>query len=189
MKTKFPRNLAIEAASDVMSLLYPACDRIILAGSLRRGKPEVGDVEILYIPKLQVALADLFGKDVLESAAMAAIEKTLYDGILQKRQNALGHEMWGARNKFAVHVASGVPVDLFATTHESWFNYLVFRTGGAESNKRVAMAAAAKGWTWRPYKAGFSRGENELEQWHFVASEEDVFEFAGMPCLPPEKRP
>jgi hypothetical protein len=43
-------------------------------------------------------------------------------GILERRLNALGHETYGPKYKLMRH-ASGIPVDLFAATEESWFNY------------------------------------------------------------------
>jgi DNA polymerase/3'-5' exonuclease PolX len=42
----------------------PRCERIEIAGSLRRGKPNVGDIEIFYVPRIgQVqVLGELFPK-------------------------------------------------------------------------------------------------------------------------------
>ncbi|MBU2597552.1 MAG: hypothetical protein KJ757_08345 [Planctomycetes bacterium] len=38
-------------AEELKSLLEPACERITIAGSIRRQKPDVGDIELLCIPK------------------------------------------------------------------------------------------------------------------------------------------
>ncbi|MGN6643580.1 MAG: hypothetical protein ACTHKU_11340, partial [Verrucomicrobiota bacterium] len=82
------------------------------------------------------------------------------------------------------HKETGLPVDLFAATPENWFNYLVCRTGPADSNTRICMAAQARGWKWNPYGVGFSRGD-EIQA---VASEEEVFAFVGLPFEKPEGR-
>ena len=65
--------------------------------------------------------------------------------MLRRRLSKTGAEAWGPKNKLAVHVESGIPVDLFATSAESWWNYLVCRTGPAASNIAIAQAALAGG--------------------------------------------
>jgi DNA polymerase/3'-5' exonuclease PolX len=79
-------------------------------------------------------------------------------------------------------------VDLFTATRENFFNYLVCRTGGEESNIRVASAAIARGWKWNPYGNGFSRVVGLGSEHHDVTSEREVFEFVGLPYLEPWKR-
>lgn len=88
------------------------------------------------------------------------------------------------KNKLLRHVESGIPVDLFATTEASWWNYLVCRTGGAQTNVRICNAAIAKGWNWAPYGAGFKTREGLVP----VHSEREVFEAVGLKYLEPEER-
>ena len=38
-------------AEELKSLLEPACEKMVIAGSIRRQKPEVGDIELLCIPR------------------------------------------------------------------------------------------------------------------------------------------
>ena len=171
--------------------LDPHCDRSIVAGSIRRGKPRVGDIEILYIPKCEwrPMQVDLFTEQRINLAdeAISVLER---DGILERRRNAKGSEVFGPKNKLMRHVETGIPVDLFAATDENWFNYLVCRTGPAESNIRIASEARRRGWKWNPYGRGFSRGgplagpSGEF----VVQSERDVFEFVGLPYLEPSER-
>jgi DNA polymerase/3'-5' exonuclease PolX len=42
---------ALEIAEKVKALLAPHCERIEIAGSIRRKKPDVKDIEIVAIPK------------------------------------------------------------------------------------------------------------------------------------------
>jgi hypothetical protein len=49
-------------AINICHKLHPYCDRINIAGSIRRKKPEVKDIEIVCIPKqIEVDSEDLFG--------------------------------------------------------------------------------------------------------------------------------
>ena len=59
IKTRFPRAAAIAVARELCEALKPHCERLIVAGSLRRMKQQVGDVEIVYIPKIRKYQIDL----------------------------------------------------------------------------------------------------------------------------------
>jgi DNA polymerase (family 10) len=183
-KPKFPRQAAIEVARQLHAWLGPSCDRVIFAGSLRRRKQFVGDIEILYIPKFETAPDGLFDTKQLNLSDQA-IDRLLSIGAIQKRPNTLGHDSWGQKNKLALHTETGIPIDLFAATARNWWNYLVCRTGGAENNVRIAAAAQSKGWKWHPYNAGFTDQHGNLVS---VTSEEDVFRHVGLPYLQPWER-
>jgi DNA polymerase/3'-5' exonuclease PolX len=187
-KKKFPREIAAKVFEELRARLADCClpDYIAAAGSYRRLKPLVGDLEILYAPRFGPAAdGELFAVEKnLFDVRLSVLE---FDRILARRHNVNGSEMFGEKNKLMVHVATGLPVDLFATTPESWMNYLVCRTGGAESNKQIATRAKAQGYTWNPYGPGFTRlcdGKCFVMQ-----SEKAVFEFVGLPYLEPHERP
>lgn len=160
-----------------------------VVGSVRRRKPDCGDVELLYVPKFGPVpvKTDLFETNEqrnLTDLAIADLERT---GILLRRLNSRGHETFGEKIKLMRHAETGIPIDLFSTNLESWWNYLVCRTGPAESNVRICMEANARGWRWAPYSPGYVRldgGEPSAP----MESEEDVFRFVNLPFLPPEKR-
>ena len=187
MKTRFPLPVAAAVADHLVGQLSVACLRIVTAGSIRRARPDVGDIELLYIPRVEPSKdpADLFAnRDVnLADRAIADLEARR---ILARRLNARGHPTFGPSNKLMVHVPSGIPVDLFTARRENWFNLLVCRTGPAESNMRIAKAAIGRGWRWNPYAPGFTRAGGGEE--HPVQSEEDVFAFVGLPYLEPQAR-
>ncbi len=48
--TKRPIQTVMPIAQRLLSALAPNCHRVELAGSLRRGRPMVGDIEIVAIP-------------------------------------------------------------------------------------------------------------------------------------------
>lgn len=187
--SKFPRAVALQVARKLCEILKPATSRLIVAGSLRRRKMEVGDLEILYVPRFGLAKGDdLFETE--KNLADLAIEDLQRRYLLKRRLNVNGSETFGPRNKLMVHGLSGLPVDLFEATEENWWNYLVCRTGPAESNTRIASLALERGWRWKPYNRGFVRLEDsaETDEWHVVRSERDVFEFVGLPWKEPWER-
>ena len=183
---RFLWSMAFSVAQEICNALGQGCERIEIAGSLRREKPDVGDIEILYIPiqSEEPDPTDMFANR-LGNLADARINVLLGAGILAKRRNAKGSEVWGEKNKLAVHVASGIPVDLFTATSENWFNYLVCRTGPAELNQRICMAAIKRGWKWNPYGEGFSDPEGNMRK---MESERAVFDFVGLPYFEPDRR-
>lgn len=195
-KQRWPWEKANAVAEQLVRELAAGVFRVSVAGSIRRRKREVGDVEILYIPLcvMQADPASLFGEQVPVNLADGEIFRLEKTGVLARRKNVKGGEAFGEKNKLMLHVASGIPVDLFAATEENWFNYLVCRTGGAENNVAIASAAQRKGWKWNPYGAGFSQEAHQgpfgpvPEKVHVVRSEEEVFAFVGLKYRPPMER-
>lgn len=185
-KKKYPLAQAQAIAAELVGYLGDFCEKIQVAGSIRRKKGEVGDIELLYIPIVgEQESDDLLGSLVPVNyfdLALATLEEA---GILERRKNVNGGETFGEKNKLMRHCQSGIPVDLFSTTKESWHNYLVSRTGGRESNVAIASVAKKVGLRWHPYGAGFTTGNGGIIAVH---SEEQVFSTVGLPYLPPEER-
>ncbi|MDP2873417.1 MAG: hypothetical protein Q8P31_12890, partial [Bacillota bacterium] len=46
-------------AEELKMLLEPGCARIEIAGSIRRRKPDPGDIELLFIPKFRGLVDEL----------------------------------------------------------------------------------------------------------------------------------
>lgn len=194
-KPKFPRADALAVARELVAVFTPATSRLVIAGSLRRRKAMVGDVEVLFIPRFSMvdSVPDLLGNvaSVKVSQTDESLQYLLDSGVLDFRLNELGRRMWGERNKLAIHKASGIPVDLFSATDENWWNYLVCRTGSAVTNTRICNAAIERHWHWCPYDAGFRRGGHSWETArarHAVKSEREVFEFVGLEYQEPWER-
>jgi DNA polymerase/3'-5' exonuclease PolX len=183
-KVRWPRAAALDVARELCVRLKPFCERMIVAGSLRRRKHEVGDVEILYVPKREERAEDLFRTHRV-SLADEEIGRMLREGVLSKRPSVNGATAWGEKNKLALH-RTGMPVDLFAVKDECWWNYLVCRTGPKESNIKIANAAQELGYKWNPYGEGFSRlSDGVMAQ---MGSEAEVFRFVGLPYAEPWER-
>lgn len=173
-------------AQKFVAFLERHCTRIVIAGSLRRRKQFVSDIEILYISMRSsiVDPADLFGARIAAQVADLALTALLESGTIAMRPNKNGYFAWGSQNKLAVHVASGIPVDFFETTEPNWCNALVVRTGPSASNVRIASEAKRRGWDWHACGDGFTRGREHVA----VKSEHDVFYHVGLPYLEPHER-
>ena len=184
-KTRYPAEKGWAVAREIERLLGPYCQKIEVAGSLRRKRPEVGDVEILFIPAFEVEQLDLFRSGPVDQAAKR-IEELRRQGVLAKRVGKHGGTSWGPNNKFAVYVPAEMPVDLFAATEDTWACNLVCRTGGAQTNIDICEAARRKGYKWNPTGRGFSRlgGGPEV----LIETERQLFEFLGIPFPKPEAR-
>jgi DNA polymerase/3'-5' exonuclease PolX len=187
-KPRYDHAVALPIAQAIRALLSPCCVRIEIAGSLRRGRPTVGDIELVYVPRFgpQPAGLELLPDERttcnLADACIAGLETA---GMLERRKNSKGQTTFGPVNKFMRHVESGIPIDLFATSEACWHNYLVCRTGGVDTNFSIAVAAQARGWKWTPYGPGFSHPSGLF---HPVTSERDVFDYVGLPYSEPVDR-
>lgn len=184
MKTKYPHAEALAVAKDLQAMIAPACKRIAIAGSLRRMKPEVGDIELLFVPILSERPDGLFDSKLVDVCS-EVVEKMLSDGLLAKRPNVNGHFTWGERNKLAIHVPSGIPVDLFGTSEENWWVSLVVRTGSKETNLALTMGAQAKNAKLNAYGCGVTWSDGTTTP---ATSEQHVFEMCGVPHKEPQFR-
>src|SRR5262245_58243872 len=187
-KPRWARAVGIQVAKELVAVLQPACQRLVVAGSLRRLKPDVGDVELVFIAKQVPApgQTDLFGPPATVSAADLVLGRLLEQGRLRRRLKVDGKlSAWGPANKFAHHTGTGMPVDFFAATEQNWWHYLVCRTGPAELNTRIATRALEKGWKWHPYSVGFTDAHGKVVP---CCSEEAVFFAVGLPYRKPAER-
>lgn len=187
-KKKWQCGFAERIADGLLSKLVPCCDRFEIAGSIRRGKPMVGDVELLYIPTLIAGKpVDMFSPPPMVNLTDNIIEELLADKLLGKRLNVNGHIAgWGPNNKLAVHIPTGLPIDLFATTAENWYVSLVIRTGGKDTNLMLTTGANKKNLTLNAYGCGVTnRATGEVTK---ANSEREVFELCGVEYREPEDR-
>jgi len=161
-------------ADEVKGLLRSSCERIEIRGSICRLKPQVGDIELLAIPKM------IDGVDQLDRELGAMV----FLGILALRRNKKGYTAYGPKNKLMVHKPSGIGIDIFSTTWENWPVASVVRTGGKVTNQRISMAAIKKGLRFHAYGRGFTSPQGEI----ICQSERQVFETVGLPYLEPWER-
>lgn len=162
-------------AEELVELLRPACQRVTIAGSIRRQKPDPGDIEILAIPKFD-GLIDLLDQKLKWLIGIHSLEY---------RHNKKGSITYGPKNKLLSHVDSGIGLDVFSTDAECWPVALVVRTGGEATNKEIASRALEQGMKFHAYGRGFTLASgSEL----ICRSEASVFEAVGLKYLEPWER-
>lgn len=189
-KIKHPRVRALEVARELTLALREHCEpeRFVFAGSLRRMKPEVGDIEMVYVPRVELLPDpdDLLGNPIPTIRFDLVLNEWLKRGLLAKRVGEKGGTAWGAMNKLAVHTASGIGIDFFQANKRNFWTLLVCRTGSAESNMRVCVAAEKRGEKWNPYLGFEDRVTGELL--YVPESEEAVFNHVKLPFVEPRLR-
>lgn len=163
-KKKFPRAAALQVAKELCDLLKPVClpepksgvPMLKVCGSLRRGKAEVGDVEIVFVSRTHEVADGLFDTKTISDAELL-IERLLTEGVIEKRLTVMGSPTWGPKNKLAVHRASGVPVDFFAESAANWWRGVVIRTGPKDFNLKLIAGAERNGLNLHAYGDAFTR--------------------------------
>ena len=137
-------------------------DQIAAAGSLRRGKDTIGDLDLLATGPGAVNALERF---VTHPKAHAVLGKGLNKASIQ-------------------YGLEGLQVDLRALPHESYGAAMQYFTGSKEHNILLRSRALKLGLTLNEY--GLLRLENEER----VAgeTEEQVYQQLGLPWIPPELR-
>lgn len=188
LKIPFNRQDALAVAREVYNLLCGHCVKLKVAGSLRRGKRTVNDIEFVYIPRFEERDADLFGVEKHKTNLVdKALDHLIGTGVLRKRLTESNQTIWGEKNKFAVHVQSGIPIDFFATTEAGWWNTIVIRTGGKKTNLMLTKRANDMGFSLEAYGIGF----HKMDDKSYVIpmkSEDEIWKFLRLPYVPPEMR-
>ena len=183
MKKEFPLRDAERIARGMASALIPFCSRIEIAGSIRRKKPVVGDIEIVCIPYIE---RDMFGAPVGESR-LEGIDWNLYGDVITN----------GPRQK-KILLREGIQLDLFIVLPPAQFGWLfLLRTGPAWFSHRMvtprnAYAVADKKPRERGLMPSYLRSEHGAiwSKNHVVETpeEQNVFDLFGMAFIEPEKR-
>lgn len=120
-------------------LLTESVDRIRVAGSIRRGKPEVHDIEIVCIPRMQDSTAG--EEDRLAKTMQIMLEKTLINRDRPRKdtkKNPFGPKYYRINylaGPYGKQGAKWYPIDLFTATKENWGLIYLLRTGSGDFNK------------------------------------------------------
>ena len=190
--SRVPLAQALALAEELRDLLAPACQQIEIAGSIRRQRPDVGDIELLHIPLWQPRL-DLFGeRNEPASQTVLLVEELIRSGELAERLDVHGRGAMGV--KYMRLAFRGFPLDLFGANVDNWGLMLAIRTGPAGWSKRLVTARRLGGWMPANLhvKDGFlwqdagDRGQPGLKV--AVPSEAVLFALLGQPFEQPEAR-
>ena len=169
-REKVPLALAEVTGKSLIQMLADTCERIDMAGSVRRQVFEVGDIELLCIPK--AGAVDLFGEPVTSESMLDLRCRYLIDqGVLAPWPNKVGAVTSGPLNKLLLHPATGIGADVFAISAENWGMAMVVQTGPVGFNVRMMSRFRELGMAGHAYGGVTSEGE-ELQ----CPTEERVFE-------------
>ncbi len=136
-----------------------AVKRIAYAGSLRRMKETIGDIDILVTSSKPAKVADFFTK-------LPQVDEVVAKG----------------ETKSAVRLKGGMSCDLRVVEDDSFGAALQYFTGNKEHNIELRRIAIAKGWKLNEY--GIFKGAKRIAG----KEEEEVYAKLGLGWIPPELR-
>lgn len=139
-----------------------ALNQLEFAGSYRRGKETVGDLDLLVTSQDPEAVMDHFSK-------LSQIQEIIQRG----------------ETKMSIRVADSFQVDLRVVDDASWGAALQYFTGSKEHNVRIRGMAKAIGLKINEY--GVFKSDDESCR-VAGANEEEIYALVGLPWVPPELR-
>lgn len=152
----------------LLEILGPYCDKIAVAGSVRRRRPVVNDIDLVILTR--------------DPAAVKARCK------VSCSPRADGNEI------FTCVTTNGIQIDIFFAKHASgelfqhvpgtWGTVLLCRTGSKEHNIYLCEHAKKKNLAWVP-----NAGVRDAD-YNILASEteEAIFKALKLDFIPPEQR-
>ena len=150
---------AQKAAEDLKRMLGPYCTRIEVAGSVRRKKSSVHDIDFVVI----------------------APDAWNFSSTLMK----LGSLRMSGAKVARITTASGIQLDFYFASPENFATLFLIRTGSVQSNIRLCSIAKRKGWHLAASGDGLFNEENKRIAGD---TEESIFEALGLPYMEPEER-
>jgi DNA polymerase/3'-5' exonuclease PolX len=167
-------------ANKVRNHVLSSMDRVEVAGSIRRQKEVVGDIEICGIPGDRTKLIDL----------LAEVGQHIKPGVP-------GVVPWTPKIEakyLRVRLAEGMNLDVFLATPENWGGLFMMRTGSGASPDGNAFHGFVPGvfGRWKKMSGGgrmtdcmptMPTGE---QLW--VPEEQDFFDLLEMDFVPPAER-
>jgi len=178
-KQKMELSQARSIAAEIIEILEPYCEKIAVAGSIRRGKPEVGDIEIVAIPKA-VVRPNLLGENVVIGYEIArGIDDLLEMGGQKIKRGA----------KYAqIATHWGINLDLFIVLPPAeWGVIFMIRTGSGNYSHHM-VTQRNKGGALPSYcnvKNGAVWCNGEIIP---MPREIDFYEKLSIPYMKPEQR-
>lgn len=168
---------AEKITKQVIDRLAPYSERIEIAGSIRRLKPDVGDIELVAIPKTTPIL-DLFNQQIGETSM-------LYD---RKLMESLGIVQKFGKRQCQVALYQDVQLDLFIVLPPAqWPVIFTIRTGPPDFSKWIVTPRNKGGALpngWRSENGRIWDGQTEMQ----FEEELDFLKFLGLGWIEPKDR-
>ncbi|MBO0868458.1 MAG: DNA polymerase/3'-5' exonuclease PolX [Micromonosporaceae bacterium] len=152
---------ALELAEELIASLRPLAARIAYAGSLRRMRETVGDIDILVAAEDSAPVMGAFAQHPVVGSVIARGE-----------------------TKTSIRTATGTQVDLRVVPEQAWGAAMVYFTGSKEHNVRIREIAVRKKLKLSEY------GLFDVDSGELLAAqtEEEVYGRLGLPWIPPTLR-
>lgn len=140
-----PHAIALKVAESVVEYLGYGARQIAIAGSLRRRKPEVRDIEIVVEPRfVRRGADDLWATereaDLLEERVTEAINRGTFELRRVETHRRDGSIEYVTKNgpAYKALVAAGIPLDLFIVRPPAtWGVIFGLRTGPGDWNTKL----------------------------------------------------
>ena len=143
---------------------HPDCFRAEAAGSYRRAKETVHDIDFLVATGEAAAIIEYF-------CDQEWVEKIIASGD----------------TKASVYLADGLQCDLRAVSNDEFACALAYFTGSKEHNVAMRGRALAQGYTLNEYRLAPKEG-SEKEAPPVFEDESQLYSFLGLEFVPPEMR-
>ncbi|HEX6989032.1 MAG TPA: DNA polymerase/3'-5' exonuclease PolX [Bacillota bacterium] len=141
-----------------------ACEQVALAGSLRRGRDTVRDIDILCASSRPAEVLDAF-------CGLPDVAEVIGRG----------------GTKASARLVHGMNCDLRVVGRESWAAALQYFTGSSQHNVRLRARARERGLKLNEYGL-FKVDQDGREERLDVADEDRLYALLGLPPIPPELR-
>src|ERR1035437_601929 len=162
----FPARIAHAVADKLAAELVSTTAQIEIAGSLRRKKPFVHDIDMVVLPSGD------------GSAFKVALETLMQRGSLTQIRD-------GDKIKVFMAAKTGIPIDIYIASRETFATLLLIRTGSKEHNIKLALRARELRMKLRASGDGIEDAEGAVLR---IGSEEEIFRLLDMPFAAPEQR-
>lgn len=164
---------ALVIALKIQEQLAPLCERIEIAGSIRRVRPEVGDIDLVILPRE--------GQHDAIKARCAQRCRVITAG----EQNCIYNLTLPDRAEVQLDIFFARPAlrDLLNTAPGNFGTLLLCRTGSKEFNIWLVNWAKQQNLRWNPY-----RGVIDAAQVIASETEADIFKALNLAWIKPEDR-
>lgn len=163
-------SVAQKYAEKICETLSPFCERIAIAGSIRRRRPEVNDIDLVMIPKPE-------GLGLIVDRCRETCTPLQVGQVNLSFQTQTGIRL-------DLYMAHPRKVDLFDIAASNWGALLLCRTGSKEFNVWLAKQAEALNLQYRPYM-GIVNNHGDLVAGE---TEEEIFKALNLSFIQPEAR-
>jgi len=180
-----------EAIVGMMAAL-PGVEQAAFAGSLRRGRETIGDLDILVAADDPATVSNAFQT---MRGGQASYRRPREKGAREATTESLPEVrkvLAAGETRSSVRLSSGVQADLRVVPPEAFGAALLYFTGSKEHNVRLRERALAQGMTLNEYGLFPDDGEPAPQDRGVKAiaskTEQSIYAKLGLPWIPPELR-